>query len=382
MTAADAPSRGNTPARLAVVFAGGGTGGHLYPAIAIADEVHRRHPDAEITFVGTSGKIEARVVPATGYGFATIWVSGFRRALSWSLLLFPIKMLVSVLQSLRLLRRLRPSVVVGTGGYVSGPPVFAATVLGIPALLQEQNSYPGVTTRLLAGRVREVHLTFEASRRFLKRTDNVRLSGNPVRSALIGTGRSEAARFFGLKPSVTTVLVFGGSLGATSVNAAVRRHLKVLLGRGLQLIWQTGRDDASSALQAVRGEGAEDRVKVFPFIEHMEFAFAASDLAICRAGATTLAELALAALPSVLIPYPYAAADHQTENARAMVEQGAALLCPDSEASGRLAELVLGLVDDPGRLQAMASRARSLARPDAAAVLADAVLRLAGEGND
>lgn len=378
MTAAVLPLRESAPARLAVVFAGGGTGGHLYPAIAIADELRRRCPDAKITFVGTKGKIEARVVPATGYGFATIWVSGFRRTLSWSLLLFPIKMIVSVFQSLALLRRLRPSVVVGTGGYVSGPPVFAATVLGIPALLQEQNSYPGVTTRLLAGRVQEVHLTFEASRRFLRRTDNVRLSGNPVRSAVGGAGRAEAARFFGLQPSVTTLLVFGGSLGAATVNAAVRRHLRTLLDRGLQLIWQTGREDAAAAARAVRAEGAEERVKVSPFIEHMEFAFAAADLAVCRAGATTLAELALAGLPSVLVPYPYAAADHQTENARAMVQQGAALLCPDSEAGHRLGPMVLELVNDPGRLRSMAQQARSMARPDAAAVLADAVVRLAG----
>ncbi len=378
MTAADVSPRGTAPARLAVVFAGGGTGGHLYPAIAIADEIRRRRPDAEITFIGTRGKIEARVIPATRYGFRTIWVSGFRRTLSWSLLLFPIKMIVSVFQSLALLRRLRPSVVVGTGGYVCGPPVFAATVLGIPALLQEQNSYPGVTTRLLAGRVQEVHLTFEASRRFLHRTGDVHLSGNPVRATVGGAERSAAARFFGLQPSCTTLLVFGGSLGAATVNAAVRRHLRSLLGRGLQLIWQTGREDAEPMTQAVREEGAEDRVKVFAFIEHMEFAFAASDLAVCRAGATTLAELALAALPSVLIPYPHAAADHQTENARAMVQQGAALLCPDSQAAERLGPMVLELVNDPDRLRRMAGQARSMARPDAAAVLADAVMRLAG----
>ncbi len=382
MMGGDSPPTADSPPpaggkRFAVVFAGGGTGGHLYPAIAVADELRRRQSGVEVTFVGTAGRIEERVIPPTGYHFATIWISGFRRRIGWPLLLFPLKVLVSVVQSLLLLRRLRPSVVVGTGGYVSGPPVFAAWLLGIPSLLQEQNSYPGLTTRLLAGRAREVHLTFEASRRFLRRADNVRVSGNPVRSEVGSAGRPDAARFFGLDPSVTTVLVFGGSLGASAINAAVRRNLRGLLVRGLQVIWQTGPEEADTALRAVRDERAERTIRVFPYIERMEFAYAASDVAVCRAGATTVAELAQAGLPSVLIPYPHAAADHQTENARAMAEGGAALLCPDAEAGDRLLPLLLGLLDDPDRLRAMAGKARAMARPEAAAVLADAVIRLA-----
>jgi UDP-N-acetylglucosamine--N-acetylmuramyl-(pentapeptide) pyrophosphoryl-undecaprenol N-acetylglucosamine transferase len=260
---------------------------------------------------------------------------------------------------------------------VSGPPVFAASLLGIPALLQEQNSYPGVTTRLLASRVAEVHLTFEGSRRFLRRREGVYVSGNPVRAAVGIARRPEAAAFLGLDPGRTTVLVFGGSLGAASVNAAVRQNLRALLGARVQVIWQTGLEEAGRMRDAVRAEHAEDEVKVFPYIQSMEMAFAASDVAVCRAGATTLAELALAGLPSILIPYPHAAADHQTENARAMAQQGAALLCPDAEASDRLIPLLTGLLGDPERLRTMAARARAAARPDAAAVLAGAVLRLA-----
>jgi UDP-N-acetylglucosamine--N-acetylmuramyl-(pentapeptide) pyrophosphoryl-undecaprenol N-acetylglucosamine transferase len=362
---------------VSVVFAGGGTGGHLYPAIAIADELKGKRPGAEITFVGTAGRIEERVIPATGYHFTTIWISGFRRRLGWPLLLFPLKVVVSVVQSILLLRRLRPQVVVGTGGYVSGPPVFAAWLLGIPSLLQEQNSYPGVTTRLLARRAREVHLTFEASRRFLNRSDNVYVSGNPVRAAVGSVRRPEAARFFGLDPSVTTVLVFGGSLGASAINEALRRNLAELVARRLQVIWQTGPADADPVLRAVRNEGAEGAIRVFPYVERMEYAYAASDLAVCRAGATTVAELAQAGLPAVLIPYPHAAADHQTENARAMEAAGAALLCPDAEAGERLLPLLAELLENPPRLHAMAGKARAMARPDAASLLADAVLRLA-----
>jgi UDP-N-acetylglucosamine--N-acetylmuramyl-(pentapeptide) pyrophosphoryl-undecaprenol N-acetylglucosamine transferase len=366
------------PRKLAFLFAGGGTGGHLYPAVAIAEELHTLCPDAEIVFAGTKGKIEERVVPTRGYRFAPIWISGFRRKLTLETLLFPLKVIVATVQSLILIRKLRPAVVIGTGGYVCGPPVFAGTLLGVPTVIQEQNSYPGVTTRLLARRASEVHVTFESSRRYLERQDNVRVSGNPVRSAVGTVGRQEGIEFFRLEPGRTTLLVFGGSLGATSLNKAMVRILPEIIAHNVQVIWQTGQGDYTMAREFVltSGDNVAAQTRVHRFIERMENAFAACDLALCRSGASTIAELTLAGIPSVLVPYPFAAADHQTENARTMVESGAAIMCKDRELETGLLPLVLGLLDDPARRQAMGKRAKMLAKPDAARTLAQAVLAL------
>jgi len=374
--AAESGERGKARAFL---FAGGGTGGHLYPAIAIAEEIRLLCPEAEIAFAGTKGKIEERVVPKRGYRFIPIWISGFRRKLTMGTVLFPLKLIVATVQSLILIKKLKPAVVVGTGGYVCGPPVFAASLLGVPTLIQEQNSYPGVTTRLLARRASEVHITFESSRRYLKRQDNVKVSGNPVRSVVGTVSRREGAEFFRLDPGRTTLLVFGGSLGATSLNKAILKILPEIIARDVQVIWQTGESDFTLAREFVltAGEKVAAQTRVHRFIEKMEDAFAACDLALCRSGASTIAELTLAGIPSVLVPYPFAAADHQTENARAMAEGGAAVMCKDSELDTELLPLVLDLLDDPVRRQAMGKRAKTLAKPDAARTLAQAVLALA-----
>jgi UDP-N-acetylglucosamine--N-acetylmuramyl-(pentapeptide) pyrophosphoryl-undecaprenol N-acetylglucosamine transferase len=367
---------------LKIIFAGGGTGGHLFPGLAIADEVRRRVPTAEITFVGTRDKIEARVVPQRGYNFAPIWISGFRRTLSVSNLLFPLKAVVGLMQSFILMKKLKPDVVVGTGGYVCGPPLYAASVLGIPTLIQEQNSYPGVTTRKLASRVDEVHLTFESSMRYLSRLDNVKVSGNPTSSKLGAVSGEEGAKYFNLDPSTKTVLVFGGSLGATSINKEIERILPEVMTGNMQLIWQTGQGDFArieKSVERMLDEAGSRRVRVHKFIERMDLAYAAADLAVCRAGASTLAELTIVGLPSILVPYPFAAADHQTENARAMVEANAALMVKDSELSERLLTTLRELLNDEAKLATMSAKAKSLGRPDAARVIADAVLALANE---
>ncbi len=362
-----------------IVFAGGGTGGHLYPAIAIADEVKKQRPDTDVLFIGTKDRIEARVVPQRGYRFASIWVTGFRRRVSARTVLFPFTLLVAVVQSFVLLWKFKPDVVVGTGGYVCGPPVFVATLMRIPTLIQEQNSFPGVTTRLLAGRVSEVHLTFEGSKRYLTRSKNIAVSGNPVRTAIGTVTREEGCRFFGVDQNRPVLLVVGGSLGAASINRAVLGLLKTGALKGKQVIWATGTQDNAAMNQAVSAldAGAMASVHLFPFIEKMEYALAACALAVCRAGATTLAELMQAGVPSILIPYPFAAADHQTENARAMVDHQAAVMCRDAEMDARLGPVLNELFADPVRLNAMAISARSLAKPRAGEVLASAVLQLA-----
>ncbi len=365
--------------RLSILFAAGGTGGHLYPAIAIADEIKRRNPAVLITFVGTRGKIEERIVPQYGHRFSTIWISGLPRGLSPGTILFPLKVVTSVLQSLFLIMRLRPQVVVGTGGYVCGPPLYVATVMKKPTLIQEQNQYPGITTRLLASKVTEVHITFDGSRRFLKRKDNVRLSGTPTRAAIGTVSRKDGAAFFNLESEKTTLLVVGGSQGAAAINSAMAKILPAVVASGIQVLWQTGESDYERIAHSL---GSPEGVRLFKFIESMEFAYAASNLVVCRSGATTLAELMRVGLPSVLVPYPFAAADHQTQNAKAMVDKGASILCREEEIEQQLQSIILTLVKDPVRLQQLASKTRNLGSLHATEVVADAVLRLAGEVNE
>lgn len=358
------------------LFAGGGTGGHLFPGLAIADEVKRRQPDASITFVGTKDRIEARVVPQRGYAFAHIWIGGLQRKLTLGNVLFPLKVVTALVQSFFLIKKLKPDVVVGTGGYVCGPPLYVASLLRIPTLIQEQNSYPGITTRWLAPRVSEVHLTFESSKRFLSRQDNVRVSGNPT-SARLGTAtRTEGATYFSLNPERTTMLVFGGSLGAHSINVAIARMLESIMKLHIQVIWQTGDADFERCTAALRPEWKDD-VRIQKFIEQMEYAYAAADFAICRAGASTLAELTRVGVPAILIPYPHAAADHQTENARAMVEADAAVMIRDNELGEKLLATLSKFHADASRLRAMKENAKRIGKPEAAARIADAVLRLA-----
>lgn len=364
--------------RLRIVFAGGGTGGHLFPGLAIADEIRSRYPEAMITFIGTKAKIEARVVPQRGYDFVPIWISGFRRSLSVGNLLFPVKLAVALMQSYLIMKRLKPDVVVGTGGYVCGPPLYVASRLRIPTLIQEQNSYPGATTRALAGKVDEVHISFEASRKWLT-GDNVKLSGNPTGRRLGTIGKSTGISFFSLDGKRPVLFVFGGSLGAASINAAMEKALPELVGSGIQVIWQTGTTDYERLAQAVSGSSEIDKsVRMMKFIDTMEHAYAAADLAVCRAGASTLAELTVCGVPAVLVPYPHAAADHQTINARTLVEQGAAVMIADHELHDRLLPVVTRFVMNPEELESMRSISRSLAKPEATAALADAVVRIAG----
>jgi UDP-N-acetylglucosamine--N-acetylmuramyl-(pentapeptide) pyrophosphoryl-undecaprenol N-acetylglucosamine transferase len=364
-----------------VVLAGGGTGGHLYPALAIAEALRRALPDVDIRFIGARGRIEARVVPAHGYAFSAVWVAGFRRRLTLETLAFPLKLFVATLQSLVLLLRYRPAVVIGTGGYVCGPPVFVATLLGIPTLLQEQNSYPGVTTRLLARRVTEVHIAFDATRQHLRRDTGVFLSGNPIRAAVGTVERSESLKRLGLQSARKTVLVVGGSQGAASINDALLASRDLLSRPDVQLVWLTGPTELQRVQQKIAELCSGDGVHLYGFFDDMPLAYAAADLVVCRAGASTLAEILCAGLPAVLVPYPHAAADHQTLNARTVADAGAAVLIPDAEASERLGTEVREILAHPERRAAMAVAARSLALPNAARTVADAARKLMRDGN-
>jgi UDP-N-acetylglucosamine--N-acetylmuramyl-(pentapeptide) pyrophosphoryl-undecaprenol N-acetylglucosamine transferase len=362
---------------LHILFAGGGTGGHLFPALAIAEEVGRMRPGTRISFAGTADRIEARIIPPLGYAFFTIWISGFRRRLSLQTLLVPLKIVVSLVQSALLLRRSRPQAVVGTGGYVCGPVVYMASAMGIPTVIQEQNSYPGVTTRLLASRATRVYLTFEETRSMLPGARDVVVSGNPTRGTVGEADRVQAHTFFGTDPGKRTLLVFGGSLGARSINDAVAALLPGIAGAGVQVLWQTGEQDYERMHRMGTGAEGGGAVSVFRFIDRMDLAYAAADLVLCRAGATTLAELTRAGLPSILVPYPHAAADHQTANARAMVAAGASLMIRDTELHERLSGELHRLLADDGARQAMRAGALALSRPGAAKTIAGGVIQLA-----
>ncbi len=361
---------------LRVIFSGGGTGGHLFPAIAIADEVRKVEPDADILFVGTQDKIEARVVPTKGFSFATIWISGFRRSIRLSNILFPLKLIVAMIQARSIIKHFRPDVVVGTGGYVSGPVLRAAVQARVPTLIQEQNSYPGVTTRLLAKKVNEVHVTFEASKKFLSGARQLFVSGNPTRGDLQGAARDEAMRYFKFDERSTdkTLLIFGGSLGAHTINEAVVEHLDEFMNRKIRLIWQTGKEDFALVRQRAdnyRGSSCW----IGAFIDRMDLAYAASDLVVCRAGATTIAEITRLGKPAILVPYPFAAANHQVENARAIAAQGAAVIIDDQRAKSDLLAKVETLLQS-SNLQEMSHRSKALGMPDAARNIAQRVVAL------
>jgi len=358
------------------VFAGGGTGGHLYPALAIAGEIRKLVPGARICFIGTKGKIESRVVPAEGYEFRTLWISGLRRSLSPGNLLVPVKAVVSMIQAWIHLRDLRPRVVIGTGGYVSGPVLLAASMMGIPTLIHEQNSVPGDTTKFLAKRASEVHVSFEETMRRLPPSAKAFVSGNPTRGILQGADRGEALKFFGMDPhdGRRVLLVSGGSLGARPVNSAVLDNIDRVLGMGLRIVWQTGQTDFDRIAAATRHRSRKD-VWTGAFIDRMDYAYAAADLALCRAGATTIAELTRLGKPALLVPYPLAAADHQTLNARSMEKAGAAVLIVDAAARQRLVPALENVLA-AGRLDAMARASASLGRPGAAGVIAKHVLGL------
>ena len=265
-----------------------GPAGHLFPALAIAEALQRAAPDIEIRFIGARGRIEARVVPAHGYAFSAIWIAGFRRRLALETLLFPLKLVVATVQSFILLFRCRPAAVVGTGGYVCGPPVFVATILGIPTLLQEQNSYPGVTTRLLARRVREVHIAFDVTRTYLRREEGVYLSGNPIRATVGTVERPESLKRLGLQSSRKTLLVVGGSQGAASINDALLASRDLLSRPDVQVLWLTGTSELERVRKQIVESGSGDGVHLHGFLDEMPWAYAAADLVVCRAGASTL----------------------------------------------------------------------------------------------
>lgn len=359
-----------------LLISGGGTGGHVFPAIAIASEFRSRFPDAEILFVGALGKMEMTRVPAAGFRIIGLWISGLQRSLSLSNLLFPVKLLVSYLRAIGIVRSFRPHVVVGTGGYASGPVMLAALRAKLPALIQEQNSFAGLTNKRLASGVHSVCVAFEGMERYFP-ADRIRITGNPVRQDIRrgSIAAAEARRGAGLDAERLTLLVLGGSLGARTINETVLAGLSRLVEAGIQIWWQTGRfyfDDVKRRLNA----SSSRHVRLVPFIDDMNAAYHAADLVVSRAGALSIAELAVAGKPAILVPSPNVAEDHQTRNAEALLKQDAAVLIGDAQAGSQLVAAVIALAADVERRNSLSLNISALARPDATSEIVDEVVRL------
>jgi UDP-N-acetylglucosamine--N-acetylmuramyl-(pentapeptide) pyrophosphoryl-undecaprenol N-acetylglucosamine transferase len=363
-----------------IMIAGGGTGGHIYPGVAIADAIERRAPGTEVYFVGRRCSIEERVVSKHGRPFLAVPSMGLARGFNLRNLVMPFVVAAGYLKALFCLIVRRPAVAVGTGGFISVPPILAAVTLGVPVVLQEQNSYPGLATRILSRWAKTVHVSFDETGAHLPRARRVEVTGNPVRTELLDLRRDEARRVLGLSPEASVLLTIGGSRGAHRINAALIEALPELRAMGVELIAQAGQDDFHAVRGAVRASGIVGKAE--PFFDDVGPILVASDLIVSRAGATALAEIALVGRPSILVPYPHATEGHQMKNARAMERAGAAFVIPDEKLDGRvLANKVRELLNDRVQLAAMAGAAGALARPDAAdRVARDVLARAAGVG--
>ena len=363
----------NEKTRYKFLFAGGGTGGHLFPAIAVAEQIRAMKPESEILFVGTKDRIEGKTIPKLGYRFKSIWVKGFSRKFTMENLLFPLRLFISALQSLFINARFNPSVAIGSGGYVAGPAIWGASVLGAKIILLEQNSYPGVTTRLLEKHADEIHISFEDSKKYLKKKKILLSTGNPVRKNLGSIEKNEALNSFGFSPEKKTLLVLGGSLGARSINKAVGNVVNKLSNEGLQVIWQTGK----IYYEDYKHFNSKS-IKVFDFIEDMNYAYSASNLILARAGATTIAEILVLGIPSILVPSPNVAENHQYYNAKSLSDEGAAILVEDKEIDLRMYDEVTVMINSEEKLAELKKHALLLAKPDAAKVIAKSAIRFAG----
>ncbi|MGD9489232.1 MAG: undecaprenyldiphospho-muramoylpentapeptide beta-N-acetylglucosaminyltransferase [Calditrichaceae bacterium] len=350
--------------KIKVVFAGGGTGGHVFPALNLASAINEKW-DASIKFFGTERGLEYTKVPSAGYELKIIPVVGFQRRLTLKNLMFPFKLWNSLRICKQQLKSLEPDIVIGTGGYVMGPVLKAAISLDIPTVIQEQNSYPGVTTRLLAPKADLVFLAYAEAKKFLKNAKNIHVTGNPINLKKPVSGRSEIAADYGLKPNLKTILVFGGSQGASSINNAVLQMIKnEKIPDGFQILWQTGKNefDKYDLLLKKINSG---KVVIKPFIDDMYNAYALADFAICRAGAMTLSELMAAGLPALLVPYPFAAADHQYKNAKMIEEKNAGMVVVDNkDMTEKICTMVNTIFVDQNRIKTFAMNMRSLHQPD------------------
>jgi UDP-N-acetylglucosamine--N-acetylmuramyl-(pentapeptide) pyrophosphoryl-undecaprenol N-acetylglucosamine transferase len=358
---------------LKFILSGGGTGGHIYPAIAIANELKLRFPDAEILFVGASNKMEMQKVPQSGYPIKGLWIAGIQRKFTFDNALFPIKLLDSLLKSRTIIRHFKPDVVIGTGGFASGPLLRVAGIAGIPTVLQEQNSYPGITNKWLSKRASKICVAYENLEKFFP-GNKIVLTGNPVRQDLVDftQKRPESLEFFKLDASKKTILVLGGSLGARRINQLIAKELVNFAAQNVQLIWQCGKlyfDEYSHF------NDRED-VEVLAFIDRMDLAYAAADVIISRAGASSVSELCLVGKPTLFIPSPNVAEDHQTKNAQAIVDKQGALLLKENVLDTQFTSTINSLLNEQALQKNLSENMLKLARPNATKEIVDEIVKL------
>lgn len=364
---------------LRIVISGGGTGGHIFPAVSIANAIKAKRPEAKILFVGALGRMEMQRVPAAGYEIKGLPVRGLIRPL-WS----PknIGVLIDYLKSKgmakKIIKDFKPMAAVGVGGYASGATLDAAHALGIPSLIQEQNSYAGKTNKMLSTKADKICVAYDGMERFFP-ADKIMMTGNPVRQNIVNTeiSHEDAVKQFGLAPEKKTILIVGGSLGARTVNESVLAHLKEIKESGVQFIWQTGKYYHESIMQKMASHNDMPMLKVMDFISDMGAAYKAADLVISRAGASSISEFCLIGKPVILVPSPNVAEDHQTKNAMALVEKDAALMVKDVEAKDKVIQLALTTVGDAAKLESLAANVKKLGLPHSADIIADEVLKLA-----
>ena len=363
---------------LRIIISGGGTGGHIFPAVSIANAIKAKHPDAKILFVGALGRMEMQRVPAAGYEIKGLPIQGFDR----KNLLKNVKVLFKIWKSQRMARQIikdfRPMAAVGVGGYASGPTLNKAAAMGIPCLIQEQNSYAGVTNKLLAKKADKICVAYEGMERFFP-AEKIIMTGNPVRQALLENKmtKAEAIQSFGLDPQKKTILIVGGSLGAGTVNKSVMQHLDDIEKSGVQVIWQTGKYYHADIIKELEGRVLTN-VKIMDFISDMGAAYKAADLVISRAGASSISEFCLLGTPVILVPSPNVAEAHQTKNAMALVNKQAALYVKDAEAPEKVISLALETVQDEQALRSLSENILKLALPNSADIIADEVIKLTG----
>ncbi|NNC82823.1 MAG: undecaprenyldiphospho-muramoylpentapeptide beta-N-acetylglucosaminyltransferase [Flavobacteriales bacterium] len=358
------------------MISGGGTGGHIFPAIAIANALKERDPQNEILFVGAEGRMEMQRIPDAGYEIIGLDIVGIQRRLTWKNLLVPFKLIKSLLKARKVIKKFNPDVAIGVGGYASGPLLRVASWMGIPTLIQEQNSYPGITNRLLAKKAHSICVAYAGMDRFFDGS-KVKLTGNPVRSSLIGIDdrKGEALEYFKLRSEHPVVLIIGGSLGARSINHAISKAADEYCQAGIQVLWQTGKIYYEEMVEKLSEESGE-WIHPVRFIDRMDLAYAAADVVVSRAGALSISELCLVGKAVILVPSPNVSEDHQTKNAQALVDNAAAELVKDHEVTPKLLELTKDLVENEPKRKALASSILRHARPQATQDIVSEVYRI------
>ena len=365
--------------RLNVIISGGGTGGHIFPAIAIANALKNRVPDVNILFIGAKGKMEMEKVPAAGYPIEGLWISGLQRKLTLKNLTFPLKVISSMIKARKIISRFKPDVVIGVGGFASGPTLRVASNKGIPTLIQEQNSFPGITNKLLAKKVNRICVAYEGMEKYFPK-EKIVLTGNPIRKEMVEIQgkKEEALKLFNLSSEKPVVLVIGGSQGALSINKSIHAQLDQFVENGIQLIWQTGKYYFNSAENAVK-DFQSMGIRAVAFIDRMDYAYSLANVIISRAGAIAISEICAVGKPAIFVPLPSAAEDHQTKNAQALVDKNAALLIKDHEANNLLVNSVIKLIQDKEKQIELSQNLVKLAKKDADEKIADEILALVNQ---